>query len=120
MDKIIVLIGAVGSIGFIYWFFLGDKGDRGDQGDISDDVKIKVAGGYSPALVRIPAGKEVTVTLTRTDTTDCLEEFVIPDLKIKRTLEMNKDEVIKLKISKAGRYEFHCGMNMYKGAIVAV
>ncbi|OGC92887.1 hypothetical protein A3D85_00960 [Candidatus Amesbacteria bacterium RIFCSPHIGHO2_02_FULL_47_9] len=117
MDKIVVLASAVGLIGLIYWFFLGKK-DEG--GAVATDVKIKVAGGYSPALVKIPAGKEVTITLTRTDPTDCLEEFVIPDLKIKRNLVMNKDEVIKLKISKSGKYEFHCGMSMYKGAIVAV
>lgn len=117
MDKIIVLAGALGLIGFIYWFFLGKKDE---DGVMTTDVKIKVSGGYSPALVKVPAGKEVTVTLIRTDPTDCLEEFVIPDLKIKRSLELNKDEVIKLKITKTGRYEFHCGMNMYRGAIVAV
>ncbi|MBI2008665.1 cupredoxin domain-containing protein [Candidatus Amesbacteria bacterium] len=117
MDKIIVLIGAMGVIGLIYWFFLGKKDE---DGQIMTDVKITVSGGYSPALVRVPAGKEVTITLARTDPTDCLEEFVIPDLKIKRSLELNKEVTLKIKLAKPGRYEFHCGMNMYKGAIVAV
>lgn len=119
MDKIIVLIGAIGVIGFIYWFFLGDKGDRGDQGDIKDNVKIKVSGGYSPALVKIPAGKDITMTLTRTDPTNCLEEFVIPELKIKRSLPMNEEVVLKLKVNK-GEYPWHCGMNMYHGKLIAV
>ncbi|TSC84114.1 MAG: hypothetical protein G01um101416_1130 [Microgenomates group bacterium Gr01-1014_16] len=117
MDKSIVLAGAVGLIGVIYWFFLGKKDE---DGQVMTDVKITVSGGYSPALVKVPAGKEVTITLTRTDPTDCLEEFVIPDLKIKRSLELNKDEVLKIKLAKPGRYEFHCGMSMYKGAIVAI
>ena len=116
MDKIIVLAGSVGLIGFIYWFFLGKKEE---DGQMMTDVKITVSGGYSPALVRVPAGKEVTITLNRTDPTDCLEEFVIPDLKIKRSLPMNEDVVLKLKINK-GEYPWHCGMNMYHGKLIAV
>jgi len=117
VDKIFVLTGALGLIGFIYWFFLGK---RDEAGEITTNVKVKVAGGYSPALVRIPAGKEVTITLTRTDPTDCLEEFTIPDLKIKKSLPMGEEVVLKLKISKRGEYPWHCGMNMYHGKLIAV
>lgn len=115
-DKILVLVGSVGLIGFIYWFFLGK---RDEDVAVSTNVNIKVAGGYSPALVKVPAGKEVIVTLTRTDPTDCLEEFVIPDLKLKKALPLNEDVVLKLKINK-GEYSWHCGMNMYHGKLIAV
>ena len=116
MDKIIILMGAVGLIGFIYWFFLGKKDE--DSQTVTE-AKITVSGGYSPTLVKVPAGKDVTITLTRTDPTDCLEEFTIPDLKIKKGLPMNEDVVLKLKVNK-GEYPWHCGMDMYHGKLIAV
>ena len=116
IDKLLVLLGALGMIGFIYWFFLGKKDE---DGQVATDVKITVSGGYSPALVKVPAGKEITLILNRTDPTDCLEEFTIPDLKIKKSLPMNEEVVLKLKVNK-GEYPWHCGMDMYHGKLIAV
>ena len=91
LNEIMVVGVGLGLIGLIYWFFLGKKDE---DGQVVMDVKIKVSGGYSPALVKIPAGKEITMTLTRTDPTDCLEEFTIPDLKIKRTYKFRYKNTI--------------------------
>ena len=118
MDKIIVLIGSLGLIGFIYWFFLGEKNEK--ETEMKEKVEIKVAGGYSPALVKVPAGKQIKLIFTRTDPTDCLEELYIPDLKIKKTLPLNEAVEINLKIHKPGSFEWHCGMNMFKGKLIAV
>lgn len=116
VDKLLVLFGSASLIGFIYWFFWGKK----EQSlEISTDIKITVSGGYSPDSVTVPVGKPVKLTLTRTDPTDCLEEFVIPDLKIKKTLSLNTPVTVTFTVTSAGRYPFHCGMNMYHGQIVA-
>ena len=117
MDKVLVVVGAVGLSGLIYWYFLGEKREK--EGEVTENAIIKVTGGYSPAVVKVPAGREVTITLTRTDPTDCLEEFLIPDLKIKRSLPMNENVVLKLKVNK-GEYLWHCGMNMFHGRLIAV
>lgn len=116
MDKTLVIISSLGLIGFIYWFFLGKKEKTSE---ISTDIKITVSGGYSPESVTIPVGKSVKITLIRTDPAGCLEEFVIPDLKIKKTLPLNTPVTISVTVTSPGRYEFHCGMNMYHGQIVA-
>ncbi|MEK7155120.1 MAG: cupredoxin domain-containing protein [Patescibacteria group bacterium] len=116
MDKAIVLVSSLGLIGFIYWFFLGK---REKTSEISTDIKITVSGGYSPESITIPVGKPVKITLIRTDPTDCLEEFVIPDLKIKKTLPLNTPVTIAVTVTSPGRYGFHCGMNMYHGQIIA-
>lgn len=116
IDKWIVLIGSAGLIGVIYWFFLGKKEKILK---ISTDIKITVSGGYSPDSVTVPVGKPVKLTLIRTDPTNCLEEFVIPDLKIKKTLPLNTSVTITFTITSPGRYGFHCGMNMYHGQIIA-
>ncbi len=116
MDKTLVIISSLGLIGFIYWFFLGKKEKPTET---STDIKITVSGGYSPDSLTVPVGKPVMLTLIRTDPTDCLEEFVIPDLKIKKTLPLNTPVTFTVTITKPGRYEFHCGMNMYHGQIIA-
>ena len=86
---------------------------------MSANIKITVSGGYSPSSITIPVGKTVKLTLIRTDPTDCLEEFTIPDLKIKKTLPLNIPVTVTFAVTSAGRYEFHCGMNMYHGQIIA-
>lgn len=116
MDKTLVIISSLGLIGLIYWFFLGKKEK---PTEISTDIKITVSGGYSPDSLTVPVEKPIKFTLTRTDPTDCLEEFVIPDLKIKKTLALNTPVTFTITITKPGRYEFHCGMNMYHGQIIA-
>src|SRR3989344_7320367 len=109
-DKLVGLVGSGVLIGIIYWFFLGKKEES--QGTTVEQAEIKVAGGYSPALVRVPVGKKVRLTFTRTDPTDCLEEIVFPDLKIKKTLPMNKAVEIVIQVDKPGEIAWHCGMNM--------
>ena len=116
IDKWTILIGSAGLIGLIYWFFLGKKEK---PTEISTDIKITVSGGYSPDSVTVPVGKPVKLTLIRTDPTDCLEEFVIPDLKIKKTLPLNVPITVTVTVTSPGRYSFHCGMNMYHGQIIA-
>ncbi len=116
IDKWIVLAGSAGLIGFIYWFFLGK---REKPSEISTDIKITVSGGYSPESVTVPVGQPIKITLTRTDPSDCLEEFLIPDLKIKKILTLNTPITFTITITKPGRYGFHCGMNMYHGQITA-
>jgi len=117
-DKWLVLVGSGLTIGFIYWFFLGKKEEG--QGGVVERAEIKVAGGYSPALVQVPAGKKVTLVFTRTDPTDCLEEIVFPDLKIKKTLPMNQPVEIEIKLDKPGECSWHCGMSMYHGKVIAI
>lgn len=116
-DKIFVLAGSIGLIGLIYWFFLGKKGKAGE---VVENARIKVQGGYSPALIKVPVGKTVKLTFTRTDPTDCLEELVFPDLKIKKSLPLGEAVEVDFKIDNAGEYKFHCGMNMFSGKVVAV
>lgn len=117
MDKVLVLAGSGVLIGFIYWFFLGEKNEK--ETEIREKIEIKVAGGYSPALVKIPARKQVKLIFTRTDPTDCLEELYIPDLKIKKILPLNEKVEINIK-AEPGSFEWHCGMNMFKGKLTAV
>lgn len=115
-DKIFVLIGSTGLIGIIYWFFLGSSQKKVS---VKKSVNIAVSGGYDPSSITVPVNQPITITFLRTDPTSCLEEVIIPDLKIKRTLPLNQSVSVTFTIPQPGEYPFHCGMNMYHGQIIA-
>jgi len=115
-DKILVLFGSAGLAGLIYWFFLG-KQEKSVAA--STNIKITVSGGYSPATVYIPIGKPAKLTFLRTDSNSCLEELIIPDLKISKDLPLNSPVSLILTVNSASVYPWHCAMNMFHGKIVA-
>lgn len=116
IDKILVLFGSAGLASLIYWFFLGKREKLAAS---STDIKIVVSGGYSPATVYVPVGKPAKLTFLRTDANSCLEELIVPDLKISKDLPLNSPISITVTITSPGKYPFHCGMNMYHGQIIA-
>ncbi len=115
LDKLIVLIGGVGLIGMIYWFFFGKKEEVVIAGDSTD---ILVDGGYKPSVIKIRKGQKTTLSILRKDPSTCLEEFDLPDFKIRQYLPVGKTVNITFTPEKAGEYRFHCGMNMFHGKVV--
>lgn len=115
MDKIVVTIAGVVGILFIYWFFLMK---REKEVSVENEIDITVSGGYSPEVISIPKGKTTKINFIRTDPTDCLEDVVLGDFKIRKNLPLNQKVTIELKPEKSGEFKFTCGMNMYHGRIV--
>ena len=116
MEKILVTGGGVALIIFIYWFFFGK---REEVSEVSGQgIDIVVDGGYKPQTIKVKKGEEITLTLLRKDPNSCLEEFILPDFKIKKYLPLNKKVEITFKPEKVGEFGFHCGMNMYHGKVV--
>lgn len=114
-DKIIVLISGIIGILFTYWFFFGKKEDL--QQVQGSSINIKVDAGYNPSTIIIKKNQPVTLNFRRTDSSDCLEEIVIPEFKIKKYLPLNKEVQINIQSQKTGDFPFHCGMNMFHGRI---
>lgn len=115
-DQIVVLALSLIGMAGIYWFFLGKKNGKSE---VSTDVQVTVAGGYSPQTLLVPVGKPVRLTFVRTDPTACLEELVVPGLRIKKELPLNTQVELTITLPRPGKYPFHCGMNMYRGQIIA-
>jgi len=124
MDKIIVIITGILGVAFTYWFFLMKKEKEvaveNKQSLNSDEfeVDITVSGGYSPETISIPKGKLTKINFLRTDPTDCLEEVVLGDFKIKRHLPLNQKVTVEITPQRTGEFGFACGMNMYHGKII--
>src|SRR3989338_1127320 len=115
MDKIIVTLLGITGIIFTYWFFLMKKTKASI---VSDSVDIIVEGGYNPEVISIPKGKTTALNFLRKDSTQCLEEVVLGDFKIRKTLPLNEKVTVNVTHEESGEYRYSCGMNMYHGKII--
>ena len=132
----IVVLGGVAAIAWVNWYFFfaersaaaiaapampdaTDAGAAGPPGLAVPEVHIRVRGGYDPGTIRVPAGRPVRLVFEREDTSSCSEEIVLPDFGIRRFLPTGKKVAIEVTPHDAKRYEFHCGMGMLHGALIA-
>ncbi|MFA5831822.1 MAG: cupredoxin domain-containing protein [Candidatus Paceibacterota bacterium] len=115
-DKIIVIVIGFFAIAFIYWFFLMKKSKAVSVSGGS--VDIVVLGGYSPEVITVPFGKKTTLNFLRKDPSSCLEEVVLGDFHIRKTLPLNEKVSIDITPEKTGEYTYSCGMGMFHGKII--
>ncbi len=116
-----VLVGGMAAIGMVnWWFFLWREPAAHAQaraGGVAE-VHVKVAGGYSPATIRVARGQPVRLVFDRQETSSCSEEIVFPDFGIRRFLPAFERTTIELQPEESGTYEFTCGMSMLHGRLV--
>lgn len=123
MIKILVLLIAVLLIAAIIWWFFGRHQEKAVAADVSADsqdqkVKVEVNGGYSPSTIVLKKGVPAELDFYRKDPSSCLERVVFPDMGINEKLPQNQLHQVKVDTSKAGEYEFACGMNMFHGKVI--
>lgn len=115
-DKIIVTIVGIVGIIFTYWFFLA-KNQKVTKVNTSE-IDILVEGGYLPNTIEIPVFKKTTLRFIRKDSSTCLEEVVLPDFQVKKSLPLNTPVEIIVTPEVKGEFDYYCGMNMYHGKII--
>ncbi len=117
--KLIVTLVGAGLIGVELWWFLGSKpkSRRAAVQDGIQDITVTVDGGYDPNLIIVQAGQPVRLSFDRKDPSSCLEEVRLPDFRIAQPLTLNQVTAIEFTPTHPGRYEFTCGMNMFRGVI---
>jgi len=121
MIKLIVLIVAAALIGFIAWWFFGKHTTQAVDAAVTadaQDVAVEVSGGYSPSTVVLKRGVPAHITFNRKDPSSCLEQVVFPDFGINQFLPKDQDAVIDIDTSKAGEFDYACGMNMFHGKVI--
>ena len=84
-----------------------------------DQQRIVVDGAYAPDTLVVAAGEPVRLVFHRHDDSPCSEEVVFPDQGVRATLAQHEDVVVELPPSEPGEYDFHCGMDMLHGRLVA-
>jgi plastocyanin domain-containing protein len=115
----LVIVGGVAAIVWVNWYFFF-AGRRATAAAVAGGEQVIVVnGGYSPATVKVKAGKLVRLVFDRRDTGACSDEVVFPDFGIRRFIPTGQKTTIEITPAQPGRYEFTCGMSMHRGAIVA-
>jgi plastocyanin domain-containing protein len=118
-NKIIVTVGGLGLIGLELWWFLLSKPKSAKviATEGIQEITVTVDGGYEPSQIVVRAGQKVRLNFDRQDASSCLEEVRFPDFHIAQTLPLNRVTPIEFTPEKAGKYEFTCGMNMFRGVV---
>jgi len=114
-----VTTGGLGLIGLELWWFILSK-PKSRQATTQNGVQeitVMVDGGYEPSQIVVQAGQPVRLNFDRKDPSSCLEEVRFPDFHIAQTLPLNQITAIEFTPEKPGRYEFTCGMNMFRGLV---
>ena len=115
MDKIIVSFLGVLSILFTYWFFFMKKINTVQA---EGTVDILVDGGYKPDRISIPFGQTTKLIFERKDNNSCLDDVILADFKIKKSLPMNEKVTIEITPDKKGTFDFSCSMGMFHGKLI--
>lgn len=120
-DWAVIAIG-VGVIGWINWYFfwLGTRGVTAATVGGVQEIRVRVAGGFEPAEVRVQAGVPLRLLFDRLERGGCSEEVVFPDFGITRFLPAGQTTAIELVPNQPGFFEFTCGMRMLRGRLNVV
>lgn len=99
----------------VWWFWLYKPREvEIDKGKV---VILVENGSYQPAHIRLAANQVNELHFLRKDPSPCAEMLLLPDLEISESLPLNKAKTIELPPLKAGEYDFHCQMQMYRGSL---
>ena len=81
-------------------------------------VRVLVAGGYSPSTVRTEAGVPLRLVFRREESSPCSEQVVFPAFGKSAMLPKGKNVVVDLKPEQPGEFEFTCAMGMLHGRLI--
>jgi plastocyanin domain-containing protein len=119
--KLAVIVGGVSLIGAELWWFMLSK-TKSQPAQLKEGIQavdILVDGGYTPNIITVQVGKPVKLNFLRQDPSSCLEQVLLPDFNQALNLTLNQTTSVEILPEKPGEYTFTCGMNMYRGVIIA-
>jgi plastocyanin domain-containing protein len=91
-------------------------------GTVTDGVRridvMASTNGYNPERIAGKPGEKLMLVFTRTVEGECLAELKTPDGKV-IALPMNKPVEVPVTVPQTGELAFACGMDMFKGTVVA-
>jgi plastocyanin domain-containing protein len=82
------------------------------------EVRVRVRGGYDPAVVHSEAGVPLRLLFRREEAAACSEQVVFPAFGRSATLPQGEDVAVELVPEVPGEYEFTCGMGMLRGRLL--
>lgn len=120
--QLVVNVAGLAAIAWVVWYFWMYRRESVaasvKEGGMQE-VDVTVRGGYEPAQIVVQAGQPVRLNFTRREASTCGEEVVMPGFGKRAHLPENQTVSIEVTPEKPGEYEITCGMNMFKGKLVA-
>ena len=136
--KLAVAVGGLGLIGAELWWFMfsgrsfevsskrwppsGITKTKSQKALVKEgiqEVDVTVDGGYTPDRIEVAVGEPVKLNFYRKDPSSCLEQVLLPDFNKALDLTLNQTTSVEIVPDKPGEYTFTCGMNMYRGVVIA-
>jgi len=111
MMKTLVLLGVLAAVA-------GCAREPARNAGAPDRFELAVTdSGFTPATVTVPAGRPVTLVVTRKTDATCAKEIVFPEQNIRKELPLNQPVEIALPASPKGEIAYRCGMDMLGGKV---
>ncbi|MBC8367162.1 cupredoxin domain-containing protein [bacterium] len=120
MYSIIVSVIGVGLIVFILRYFLSGP-DSIEIATIALDqqhVRIRVKGGYEPALVVLRRGVPAVLEFFRDEEDSCSERVVLHAFNKSAFLPAHESTRVEFTPDRTGKFAYNCGMGMLTGEIL--
>ena len=121
LPEILVLLAGLATIAWVNWYFFvaprAAAEARSGAGGVQE-ARIVVAGGYSPATIKVRRDQPIRLIFDRRETSSCSEEIVIPDFGVRRFLPAHQQTTVDLPASGPGIHDFMCGMSMLHGRLI--
>ena len=92
--------------------------ERSTEEATPQQVRVLVAGGYTPSTVRAEAGIPLRLVFRREESSPCSEQVVFPALGKSAMLPKGKNVVVDLEPAEPGEYAFTCAMGMLHGRLI--
>ena len=122
-DWIVIVVGVAAGLWVNWYFFVAERGAvralAAPSGTGAQQVDIVVRGSYSPATIRVAAGRPVRLVFDRQETSSCSEEVVFPDFGVRKFLPAHARTTLEVTPPAPGTYAFTCGMGMLHGRLIA-
>lgn len=87
-------------------------------GNGTQEVDVRVRGGYSPDSIVVERGRPVRLTFLRDESSPCSETVVFDDFDVRATLPEGVPVIVEITPDEPGSYAFGCEMDMYRGTLV--
>ena len=121
MNDLLIVAAGIAAIAWVNWYFFFAEGTSARATVARSGVQeatVRVAGGYSPSMIRVKAGVPVKLHFDRQESSGCSEEVVFADFGIRQFLPPFKTTDVEFTPPAGGSYEFTCGMGMLKGRLI--
>jgi len=94
---------------------------RASQTSANTGNRVAIAvtdSGFVPASIEVPAGKPVTLVVTRKTDATCAKEIVFEREGIRKELPLNQAVEVTVTPSQKGEVSYSCGMGMVSGKLI--